>query len=952
MSLAKVHNLRKALFCNTLKRDMNSKSEIRDPKSKIENAYTDAPELHPNLILGSLQLFFWFFFHPSAWRNCVARIDPTLRPDFCLAELNREQWLAPALRRLLIIKYIVWSLLVGLLVGLTLWALGRPRENILVGVGIGVGISVGISVVIGVVASSVVGMVTGVCIGVEAGVAAIVARGAADNLARNAPLTVILVVAFGVSVGASSSVAGNVASRETAYSLARQMGGVVVSVLASGLAAAALLVVAPLTPVGIAGAAALGAAAGWRARNWRRGVAFGAVLGVLGGLLAFDVAPVVSDAAVSGMVIGLGSGMLISASFALPHAVAERIAGPWAGAVAGALGLGGFGGLVVFALLLPSAWSFMIVFLSLVGTLLGLLLPWWRPVLSFPFQAVYDFVLYRADEQRAGDRSSLLRWRSAFWDEFQSLRLPGLDDHLVLVMERNPSEGQVAMGYLSASHQRWAAQSAQIELDAHGLERCADVTAISQSHRDLAAGDLEGPASALLRSFSRISQDMEAALRQESAYNRRLALSGVEDRLDGLVRELTRSGERYAVRFRPIANKWRQIVAEHVRELAGAVEARQEIDSPYVIGVPLTEMQEIFVGRTDVSARIEQLLLDRRRPPLLLYGQRRMGKTSLLTNLGRLLPSTVVPLFVDLQGPATRANDHTGFLYNIARGMVSSAERQRGLALPPLTREMLAVDPFTRFDEWLDEIDQVLGQNTALLALDEFEALDGALTEGRFDETAVMGMLRHLIQHRPRLKVLLAGSHTLDELQRWSSYLINVQVVHIGYLKEDETRQLVEQPVRDFALRYEPDASQRVLDLTRGHPALVQLLCAEIVALKNEQPPAVRRLARLDDVEAAAPEALSHGSFFFADIERNQVNAAELALLRFLAAQGEGAMVSPEIIARQFPGGNGNEDELYRALDLLVRRELIERTGAGYRFQVELIRRWFVRDTRISDWGW
>jgi hypothetical protein len=124
---------------------------------------------------------------------------------------------------------------------------------------------------------------------------------------------------------------------------------------------------------------------------------------------------------------------------------------------------------------------------------------------------------------------------------------------------------------------------------------------------------------------------------------------------------------------------------------------------------------------------------------------------------------------------------------------------------------------------------------------------------------------------------------------------------------------------------------------------LVQLLCAEIVALKNEQSPTVRRLARLDDVEAAVPEALNHGSFFFADIERNQVNPTELALLRFLAAQGEGVAVSPTALpARQFSG----EDELARALDLLILRELIERTDEGYHFQVELIRRWFDRDAR------
>jgi hypothetical protein len=60
-------------------------------------------------------------------------------------------------------------------------------------------------------------------------------------------------------------------------------------------------------------------------------------------------------------------------------------------------------------------------------------------------------------------------------------------------------------------------------------------------------------------------------------------------------------------------------------------------------------------------------------------------------------------------------------------------------------------------------------------------------------------------------------------------------------------------------------------------------------------------------------------------------------LLRFLAAQGEGAVVSRETLVRHFP------DDLDRTLDLLTQRELIEPADGGYRFQVELIRRWFAQ---------
>jgi hypothetical protein len=553
---------------------------------------------------------------------------------------------------------------------------------------------------------------------------------------------------------------------------------------------------------------------------------------------------------------------------------------------------------------------------------------------------VGNHLLYILDKRRTRINPSLLRWNSAFWDEWQRQPLYNLDKHLILVTERNPAEGRAAIEYLSTRSQRWAAQAAQIEMDIRELEHCDHLEAIRKAHKSgerLFTGQLEGQVSSLVRSFSRISENVDAALNHGSAYNQRLALSDVAENLNRLSRELTTSNNEYAVRLQRITLNWRQIVTQYLDELAEAVELRQEIDSPYIIGVPLTEQQEIFVGRTDISLRIEQLLLDRRRPPLLLYGQRRMGKTSLLNNLGRLLPNSIVPLFVDLQGPASRANDHAGFLYNIARGMRDSAQRQGNLTLPSLTREALVADPFTCFDEWLDDVENALENSTVLLELDEFEALDNALKEGRFSEMAVLGMLRNLIQHRPRFKVLLSGSHTIEEFQRWASYLINVQVVHISYLNEDEARQLIERPVKDFALRYEPNAVQRVLKLTHSHPYLVQLLCQEIVFLKNEQYPNRRRLATLYDVEAAVPEALSSGSLFFADIQNNQIDTTGLAILRFLAAQGEGAIVTKETLSHQFP------DNLHSTLNLLLRRELIEQVGDHYRFQVELIRRWFAQ---------
>jgi hypothetical protein len=631
---------------------------------------------------------------------------------------------------------------------------------------------------------------------------------------------------------------------------------------------------------------------------------------------------------------GIENAMLYILLFAFPYVLAKKIANTWAGILAGILGSAGT--YVAFVIIMESYALTTIVPWTILALLAGLTINWWRPFLLYPFEAVWNLLICRAYERRKTSR--IIRWHSAFWDELQYIPLYGLENYLVILTERYPTVGKNAIEYLSINSQRWAAKEAQIELDARRLQNNTSVEQISQAHSKLAAGELEGPASALLRSFSRISLDVQAALKQKSKYNQRLVFNKVEENLDGLLRELTRSSEPYAIRFRPIAETWRQIIANHIKVLSEIVEANQEIINPYVTAIPLTEDQEIFVGRSGISERIERLLLDKRRPPLLLYGQRRTGKTSLLNNLGKLLPTNMIPLFVDLQGPVSSSKDFPGFLYNISRAILNSAKRHRQIILPVLTREKLSEDPFSYFDEWLDQIEEQIDENqNLLLMLDEFSVLDYVLAKGLLDEALVLGMFRHIIQHRPRIKILLSDSNSIDEFERWASYLINVQTVHISYLETEETLQLIQQPTPDFNLCYEENACQRVLTITRGHPALTQYLCSEIVNLKNKQDISIRHLVQISDVEAAIPEALQNGSFFLSDIHKNQVKTkTALAMLKYIAAQGEAAIVSEQELKVKFP----KDFEASKAN--LLQRELIEEAGENaYRFQVELIRRYF-----------
>ena len=582
---------------------------------------------------------------------------------------------------------------------------------------------------------------------------------------------------------------------------------------------------------------------------------------------------------------------------------------------------------------------------------------------------------------RIKDSGSLIRFNSVFWDELQPAGNAS-KKHILWLLEKRPNLGIDVVNYLGNGIQKDLMAPIRLEYEARILESCRDIESIREVHLKIK------PGSRIIRIFKYISEDVDAALKQKRLFGQLNFLRKTLDRLEDVEVNLSLGTQSHSGRLNPVARNWQRVLEGTVTRLNSKYEDSQEIDNPYIFGSPLDDKQLTFDGRVDIIVRLEQIILDFRRPTLLLYGQRRMGKTSLLLNLRNLLPKSIIPIFVDLQGSVSSARNEIGFLYNLSRGIITSGQRRSDLAFPSLSREIIATDPFTAFDEWLDQVEAILDNDTVLLTFDEFETLDAAFDKGNLDETAILGFLRNLIQHRPRFKILLAGSHTLSEFQRWSSYLINAQTIEISYLTEAETRKLIETPIPNFALRYDPDASDRTYALTRGHPALTQLLCAEIVNLKNEQDPSVRRQASLADINAAIPEALQSGSMFFADLEQNQITAqgtisGAAQLLRHLAAQGESipspdgtkpaATLSHSALTQHFAENiipANPEANFDAALEICLRRDVIEaaeprnrvfepeslppsqnlREKPGfsnnephYKFQVELIRRWFLQ---------
>jgi hypothetical protein len=100
--------------------------------------------------------------------------------------------------------------------------------------------------------------------------------------------------------------------------------------------------------------------------------------------------------------------------------------------------------------------------------------------------------------------------------------------------------------------------------------------------------------------------------------------------------------------------------------------------NPYIAGSPFKDAA-MFFGREDVYAWLRQHLRGQYQDnAIVLYGERRAGKTSVLYHMSdKLGDDTYIPVLRDLQGMGLEGMD--GFLWDLARKIVLELRRVEDL---------------------------------------------------------------------------------------------------------------------------------------------------------------------------------------------------------------------------------------------------------------------------------
>ncbi|BDU78151.1 type I restriction-modification system methyltransferase subunit [Mesoterricola sediminis] len=413
-----------------------------------------------------------------------------------------------------------------------------------------------------------------------------------------------------------------------------------------------------------------------------------------------------------------------------------------------------------------------------------------------------------------------------------------------------------------------------------------------------------------------------------------------------------------------------------VRSTRQAVLAGDLGPSPYIVGNPI-DRDDMFFGRAEVIERIRrQLGSEANANVILLEGNRRTGKTSVLKQLMKkgALPGWI-PVYCSFQnteGDESKAGITTQSVYRLMARMLGWTLSDAGIRTwfpggPKLEGDRpfkvefrAALDhafsgphPFEIFEEYLSAALEAARPRRVLLMLDEFDKLQEGIDSG-VTSPQVPENIRHLLQHHAGLSAVLTGSRRFKRLREeyWSALFGLGYRIGISALPPEDAQRLVIEPVVD-RLSYLPAARDLLVDLCARQPFLVQSLCNRVFerAAKTKE-----RIITLAAVNEAAAEMVRDNEHFrtlwgYAQTHRRRLllvlcdrlaDGPDPINLALFSAQLEALGVHVDLDSQI-----GDDLEYLRELELIEFDKAYR--GGTYRIAVPLLGMWIRTSIDFDD---
>ena len=362
--------------------------------------------------------------------------------------------------------------------------------------------------------------------------------------------------------------------------------------------------------------------------------------------------------------------------------------------------------------------------------------------------------------------------------------------------------------------------------------------------------------------------------------------------------------------------------------------------NPYIMGPPVTGTA--FYGRQEVFLFVRETLATPQQNVVVLYGQRRIGKTSILLQLpDHLPPDEFHSIYFDLQGK--EALNLSEVLYRLA------VEIAKKLPIPsPRWADFSDTDYFQ--SHFLTTVRRKLGSKRLVLLFDEFDVL-GQEEASPSDVAAItfFPYLQEMVTNVPLLAFVFVVGRRIDELPtRFRAIFKRARSMRISVLKQENANKLITNPAKG-QLEYTPDALDAILDLASGHPYFTQVICHELF---NYLHPPDRGLVTPQDVTDVLVGVMERGTGGFTWFWEGLPHTEQFILSAIAEITEESGFATEAQISQILQQYRiwllGIE--LSSAPQRLVEWEMLkEREARSYQFATELVRLWVLQTHPLEE---
>ncbi|NET00154.1 MAG: ABC transporter substrate-binding protein [Sphaerospermopsis sp. SIO1G1] len=272
--------------------------------------------------------------------------------------------------------------------------------------------------------------------------------------------------------------------------------------------------------------------------------------------------------------------------------------------------------------------------------------------------------------------------------------------------------------------------------------------------------------------------------------------------------------------------------------------------NPYILGRPID--QHLLFGRKSLFSDISHYL-QQHKQIIVLYGQRRIGKSSVVRNINHELKDLQEKFaFVRFSLEYYSQKSLGGILAELAKEItIGLSLEPENIQLPEVTE--LESDSGIFSDEFLPQVYQALKSRNLVLLLDDIDIFINNHPE--IPLKLFYENLFSVIQKQNKLFIILLMDHKLlkdsQKLSKFNNVVIDKE---IKLLDQNDTTDLIKQPAQNI-LEYGDDAIQAIFNLSAGHPYFTQVICFAIFSRARENNKLDGKVYK-EDVEAIIDKAI------------------------------------------------------------------------------------------------